>query len=597
MAKRVPIRSEIPVEKRWATEDLYASDSDWEQDYEAISADLQQVEQYKGHLGESAQTLLAYLDLEDALSARLERLGQYAHLNSDVDTTNTEYQAMNMKARMLRSKFGEMVAFASPEIMEIPVETLTAYRESDEHYHVYDRYFEVLERERAHTRSKEVEELLASANEMAGSPQNIYALFNNADVTFPSIKDENGEEAQVTHGRFIGYLENSDRTVRKAAFDSVYETYKQYINTISSTYSANIKQAQFFAKARGYSSTRNMYTSRNGVPETVYDNLIEAVHEGLPSMYRYVALRKKMLKVDELHMYDVYVPIVPECKVTIPIEEAKATILEALKPMGETYLNALKMGFDSRWVDACENVGKRSGAYSSGGLVHPYVLMTYQGTMDNMFTLAHEMGHSMHSYFSAQAQPHQTSHYVIFVAEVASTCNEMLLTRYLLKTTKDPMMRAYVINHFLDSVKGTLYRQTMFAEFEMKAHRMAEEGQALTSKSLSDMYYELNKLYFGPDMVSDDLIRYEWARIPHFYTPFYVYQYSTGISAAVALSDRILKEGEPAVQDYFKFLKGGGSKDPIDLLKLAGVDMSSPEPVRAAVRLFDEMLTELESLL
>ncbi len=597
MAKRVPIRSEIPVEKRWATEDLYASDSDWEQDYEAISADLQQVEQYKGHLGESAQTLLAYLDLEDALSARLERLGQYAHLNSDVDTTNTEYQAMNMKARMLRSKFGEMVAFASPEIMEIPVETLTAYRESDEHYHVYDRYFEVLERERAHTRSKEMEELLASANEMAGSPQNIYALFNNADVTFPSIKDENGEEAQVTHGRFIGYLENSDRTVRKAAFDSVYETYKQYINTISSTYSANIKQAQFFAKARGYSSTRNMYTSRNGVPETVYDNLIEAVHEGLPSMYRYVALRKKMLKVDELHMYDVYVPVVPECKVTIPIEEAKATILEALKPMGETYLNALKMGFDSRWVDACENVGKRSGAYSSGGLVHPYVLMTYQGTMDNMFTLAHEMGHSMHSYFSAQAQPHQTSHYVIFVAEVASTCNEMLLTRYLLKTTKDPMMRAYVINHFLDSVKGTLYRQTMFAEFEMKAHRMAEEGQALTSKSLSDMYYELNKLYFGPDMVSDDLIRYEWARIPHFYTPFYVYQYSTGISAAVALSDRILKEGEPAVQDYFKFLKGGGSKDPIDLLKLAGVDMSSPEPVRAAVRLFDEMLTELESLL
>ncbi len=469
MEKRVPKRSEIPVEERWATEDLYATDSDWEQDYEAVSADLQQVEQYKGHLGESAQTLLAYLDLEDALSARLERLGQYAHLNSDVDTTNTDYQAMNMKSRLLHSKFGEMVAFASPEIMEIPQETLTAYRASDEHFHVYDRYFEVLERERAHTRSKEVEELLAGANEMAGAAQNIFSLFNNADVTFPGIKDENGDDAPVAHGRFIGYLENSDRTVRKAAFDSVYGTYKQYINTISSTYSANIKQAQFFAKARGYSSTRNMYTSMNGVPEAVYDNLIEAVHEGLPSMYRYVALHKKMLNVDELHMYDVYVPIVPECKVTIPIEEAKTTILEALKPMGETYLNALKMGFDSRWVDACENAGKRSGAYSSGGLVHPYVLMTYRGTMDNMFTLAHEMGHSMHSYFSAQAQPHQTSHYVIFVAEVASTCNEMLLTRYLLKTTENPVMRAYVINHFLDSVKGTLYRQTMFAEFEMKA--------------------------------------------------------------------------------------------------------------------------------
>ncbi len=597
MAKRAPKRNEIPVEKRWATEDLYASDADWEKDYEAIRTDLSQIEQYKGHLGESAQTLLAYLDLEDTLSARLEKLGQYAHLNSDVDTANTEYQAMNMKAQMLRSKFGEAVAFASPEIMEIPKEMLAVYRESDAHYQVYDRYFEILERERAHTRSKEVEELLAGADEMAASPQHIFALFNNADITFPNIKDENGEDAEVTHGRFIGYLENQDRTVRKAAFDSVYETYKQYINTISATYSANIKQAQFFAKARGYSSTRNMYTGMNGVPESVYDNLIEAVHEGLPAMYRYVALRKKMLQVDELHMYDVYVPIVPECHVTIPFEEAKATILKALEPMGEIYLNALKMGFDNRWIDACENAGKRSGAYSSGGLVHPYVLMTYQGTMDNMFTLAHEMGHAMHSYFSMQTQPHQTSHYVIFVAEVASTCNEMLLTRYLLKTTSDPMMRAYVINHFLDTVKGTLYRQTMFTEFEMKAHRMAEEGQALTSKNLSDMYYELNQLYFGPDMVSDDLIRYEWARIPHFYTPFYVYQYATGISAAVALSDRILNEGESAVRDYFKFLQGGGSMDPIDLLKLAGVDMSSPEPVRATVRLFDEMLAELKALL
>ncbi|MCD8379856.1 MAG: oligoendopeptidase F [Lachnospiraceae bacterium] len=597
MAKRVPKRSEIPMEKRWATEDLYQSDAEWEKDYEQISADLSQIEQYKGHLGESAQTLLAYLDLEDALSQRMEKLGQYAHLNSDVDTTNTDYQAMGMKSRRLFSKFGEAVSFADPEIMDIPVETLEKFRESDEHYRVYDRYFTVLERNRLHTRSKEVEALLAGSNEMAQAPSNIFGMFNNADVTFKDITDENGEEAPVTHGRYIGYLESTDRSVRKAAFESMYLSYKQYINTISSAYSGCISQARFFAKARGYSSTRSMYTDRNGVPEEVYDNLIEAVHAALPSMYRYVALRKKMLGVDELHMYDVYVPIVPECKVTIPYEEAQATIMEALKPLGETYLSVLKEGFENRWVDACENEGKRSGAYSSGGMVHPYVLMTYQGTMDNMFTLAHEMGHSLHSYFSAKAQPHQTADYVIFVAEVASTCNEMLLTRYLLNTTTDPVMRSYVINHFLDSIKGTLYRQTMFAEFEMKAHKMAEEGQALTSKSLSDLYYGLNQLYFGPDMVSDDLIRYEWARIPHFYSPFYVYQYATGISAAVALSDRILKEGEPAVEDYFRFLSAGGSKDPIDILKLAGVDMSTPGPVQATVRLFDEMLTELEASL
>ncbi|MCD8326762.1 MAG: oligoendopeptidase F [Lachnospiraceae bacterium] len=598
MAKAIAKRSEIPVEKRWALEDLYATDTDWEEDYERVSAELTRIEQYRGHLGDGEDILLAYLDLEDSLSSQVEKLSMYAHMSSDVDTTNTEYQAMEMKARALYAKFWEAVAFASPEMMEIPQEKLAAFRQSSQRYRLYDRYFTLMERERKHTRSKEVEELLAGANEMAHAAGNIFGMFNNADVKFAQILDENGEEAQVTHGRYVGYLESTDRNVRKAAFASMYASYSQYINTLAAAYSANVKQAQFFAKARGYSSTRQMYTSMNNVPESVYDNLIETVHEGLPAMYHYVALRKKMLGVEELHMYDVYVPIVPDCRVSFSYEEAKATILEALKPMGETYLDAMKEGFDHRWIDACENEGKRSGAYCSGGtMVHPYVLMTWQGTMDNMFTLAHEMGHALHSYFSTQNQPHQTADYVIFVAEVASTCNEILLTRYLLNTTGDPVRRAYVINHFLDTIKGTLYRQTMFAEFEMKAHRMSEKGQALTSRSLSDMYYDLNQLYFGPDMVSDDAIRYEWARIPHFYSPFYVYQYATGVSAAAALSDRILKEGESAVRDYFRFLTGGGSKDPIDLLKDAGVDKSSPEPVRATVRLFDQMLGELEALL
>lgn len=591
-------RSEIPMEKRWATEDLYVSDAAWEADLQEVTALVSEGTKYQGHLGDSAQMLLEFLDFEDALEIRVEKVYMYAHLNNDVDTTNMTYQSMMMKARMLYAKVNETMAFARPEIMAIPQDKLAAFRAEESGLKAYDRAFVLMEREREHTRSAEVEALLASAGEMAHAASQTFGMLNNADLKFPKIKNENGEDVEMSHGRYVGYLSSSDRSVREAAFQSMFGTFEQFVNTIASTFTANIKQAMFFAKARGYSSTRAMYLAGSNVPETVYDNLIQCVHEALPSMYRYVALRKKILGVDELHMYDVYVPIVPECKMTVPFEEAKETILKALEPMGEEYLAALKEGFDNRWIDACENVGKRSGAYCSGGAVgHPYVLMTYKETLDNMFTLAHEMGHAMHSYFSNKVQPHQTAGYRIFVAEVASTCNEILLTRYLLKTTTDKAQRAYIINHFLDTFKGTLFRQTMFAEFEATAHRMMENGEALTAEKLNKVYYDINAKFFGPDMVCDDLIKLEWARIPHFYTPFYVYQYATGISAAGALSTRILELGEEGVKDYMKFLTGGGSEDPIDLLKLAGVDMSEKAPVQAALKLFDEMVTELEELL
>ncbi|MBR6527118.1 MAG: oligoendopeptidase F [Lachnospiraceae bacterium] len=598
MAQAIAKRSEIPMEKRWATEDLYVSDAVWEADLAEVTALVDEAAKYQGHLGDSAQMLLEFLNFEDGLEIRVEKVYMYAHLNSDVDTTNMTYQSMMMKARMLFAKVNEAMAFARPEIMAIPQETLSAFRAEEPGLKAYERAFILMEREREHTRSAEIEALLASAGEMAHAASQTFGMLNNADLKFPKIKGENGEEVEMSHGRYVGYLESSDRSVREAAFKSMFGTFEQFSNTIASTFTANIKQAMFFAKARGYSSTRAMYLAGSNVPETVYDNLIECVHEALPSMYRYVALRKKMLGVDELHMYDVYVPIVPECKMKVPFDQAKETILKALEPMGEEYLAALKEGFDNRWIDACENAGKRSGAYCSGGSTgHPYVLMTYKETLDNMFTLAHEMGHAMHSYFSNKVQPHQTAGYRIFVAEVASTCNEILLTRYLLKTTTDKAQRAYIVNHFLDTFKGTLFRQTMFAEFEKTAHKMMEDGEALTAEKLNKVYYDINAKYFGPDMVCDDLIKLEWARIPHFYTPFYVYQYATGISAAGALSTRILELGEEGVKDYMKFLTGGGSQDPIDLLKLAGVDMSEKAPVQAALKLFDEMVTELEEML
>lgn len=597
MAEQIAKRCDIPLEKQWATEDIFASAEEWETSFAEVKEKLETVGDYRGRLGESAEVLLAYLDMQTELQRQIELLYVYAHLNADVDTANNEKQSVAMRALSLWNQMSEATSFAEPEIMAIDPKTLAGWQQSDPGYGVYARFFELLNRRREHTRSAEVEAVLAGARELANSPQQIYTMLNNADARFPSVTGEDGEEVMVTHGRYGMLMESKNREVRKAAFASMYSYFEQHANTLAATFTGNIRQDMFFAKARGYASTRAMHLAQGNIPEEVYDNLISVIHENMPKMYRYVALRKKLLGLSELHLYDVYVPIVPEVEWKVGYEEAKETILKALAPMGEEYLTALREGFENRWIDACENEGKRSGAYCSGSSVtHPYVLMTYKGTLDNMFTLAHEMGHAMHSYFSSKYQPYQTADYLIFVAEVASTCNEILLTKYLLAATEDKNRRAYVLNHFLDDFKGTIFRQTMFAEFEMLAHRRMEAGEALSASDLNELYYGLNETYFGPDMVVDREIEREWSRIPHFYTPFYVYQYATGFSAAAALAQRILDGGAPAVADYMKFLTGGGSKDPIELLRLAGVDMSRKEPVQAAMKLFGEMLDEFEAL-
>ena len=431
---------------------------------------------------------------------------------------------------------------------------------------------------------------------MANAPDNIYSLFADADLTFADAVDSLGNRHPLSQGTFVSCEESSDRELRKSAFQNLYQGFGNFKNTVASVLASQVKQLQFFSEARKYESSMEASLDATNVPTSVYLNLIEAVHQNMDKMHRYVRLRKKLLGVEELHFYDVYAPLLAGVDRKIPYEEAKQTIYDALAPMGERYRKILKEGFDNRWIDVYQNEGKRSGAYSAGARVHPFVLMNYTGTLDSQFTLAHEMGHAIHSYLSNRTQNPIDADYVIFVAEVASTCNEALLMEHLLAKTTDKKERAYLINHFLEQFKSTLYRQTMFAEFELNIGRMAKEGQTLTAEVLCAEYRRLNEMYFGPDMVIDEEIALEWARIPHFYYNYYVFQYATGYSAAIALSRRILREGESAVQDYLGFLSGGCSKSPIDLLKGAGVDMTSPEPVNQALQLFGELLDEMEQL-
>ncbi len=470
--------------------------------------------------------------------------------------------------------------------------------EDEKDLSLYEFYFKNILRRKPHVLTAEGEALLADAGEMAISPDNIYSKFNNADIKFPEIEDENGELVRITHGRFIQLLESEDRRVRREAFNGLYSTYEGFKNTLAATFSSNLKQEFFFTKARNFNSNLEKALNDSNVPVDVYTNLIEAVHDNMGLMHRYVSLRKKLLGVDELHMYDLYAPLVQDVKMDLPFEEAKKIVAEGLVPLGEEYQKILHEGFNNRWIDVYENENKRSGAYSWGAYgVHPYVLLNYNGSLDNVFTLAHEMGHAIHSYYSDKVQPYVYAAYKIFVAEVASTCNESLLINHMLKNTDDKIEKAYLINHFLDKFKGTLYRQTMFAEFEMITHKMAEEGQSLTADTLCKIYHDLNVAYYGDDIVVDPEIDMEWARIPHFYDAFYVYQYATGYSAAIALSRRILQEGKPAVDDYMRFLSSGGSNYPIELLKEAGVDMNTKEPVNQALKLFEELLDQMEELM
>lgn len=594
---KIPARSEIPEAYTWDLRDIFESDEAWRREYEALMAMPETIAAFAGTLAQRPGRLLDFLKLDDELTVRLEKLSGYASCKGDQDLADGVYQDMRSRANACAVAVAGASAFATPEIMAIDDETLASFYRECPALETYRRSLYRIRRRKAHILSDKEETLLAAAGEMADGPDAIGSALRNADLRFDDAVDSEGGRHPLSAGTFGPLMESGDRALRKSAFENCYRTYGDFRNTVAATLDAQFKMLRFFAAARRYPSTLAAALDATEVPESVYLNLIEAVHENLDKMYRYVALRKKLLGVDELHMYDVYTPVVKDAAVKIPYEEAKQTVLEALAVLGEDYTALLKKGFDERWIDVYENRGKRSGAYSSGNSwPHPYVLLNHKDTLDSMFTIAHEMGHALHSYHSCLHQPVNTADYVIFVAEVASTCNEILLMRHLLGKTKDKKQRAYLINHFLDQFKGTVYRQTMFAEFELEMGRMAEAGQALTAEALCEKYLALNKLYFGPDMVSDTEISLEWARIPHFFYNYYVYQYATGFSAAAAIAERILTQGAPAVADYKRFLSSGGSSDPISLLKIAGVDMSTPEPVNAGLKLFGELVEELEKL-
>lgn len=588
-------RSEVKIGDTWKLEDMVADDGLWEQLFSEAEKQSEHFSDFKGKLAQSAECLCEALKFDDDFSQKMERIYTYAKMRSDEDTANQKYQDMTARALSLSNRAAEKSSFLVPEILSMPEEVLDKYRRENGELAHFDRTFDMLLAKKKHTLSQEMEELLAQSAEATEGAAQIFNLFNNADVRFPEITGEDGSKKRITHGNYISFMESQNRQVRKAAFEGLYSVYEQFSNTLAAAFSSNVKQAVFYAKARKYASSRQYYLSENEVPEQVYDNLVQAVRENLPQMHRYTALRKELLGVDELHMYDVYVPLVGEADRHYSYDEAKKIVKQGLAPLGEEYLSLLQQGFDNRWIDVYENEGKRSGAYSWGIYgTHPYVLINFHGTLNDVFTLAHEMGHSIHSWYSDRNQPFTYAGYRIFVAEVASTCNEALLIRYLLENSRDKKEKAYLLNHFLESFRGTLFRQTMFAEFEQKAHSLAMAGESLTAGRLCELYHELNVDYFGSAMTVDFQIDYEWERIPHFYTPFYVYQYATGFSAAVAISSRIMRGEAGALEDYKRFLSGGCSMKPVELLKLAGVDMSSPAPVNEALKFFEELLCEFE---
>ena len=590
-------RSQVAEQDKWAIHDIYATDELWEEDLKKAKELLPAIAAFAGKLGVDGQTLLDYLKLEEEIAVLADALGNYAMRRSDEDARVSKYQAMVGRVMSAYVELNAASSFATPEIMAISDETMEQFYAACPGLEKYRRYLDDIRRRRAHVLSPAEEKILAAAGEMANAPDTIYGMFNDADITFPDAVDSEGKKHPLSQGTYISYMESEDRVLRKSAFENLYRTYGAYKNTIAAVLSAQVKQLQFYAQTRKYGSSLEASLDNTNVPTAVYTNLIEAVHRNMDKMYRYVDLRKKLLGVDELHMYDIYTPLVAGVDKKSSIAEAKELVYDALAPLGEDYRAILKEGFEKRWIDVYENAGKRSGAYSAGARVHPFVLLNYTGTLDSQFTLAHEMGHALHSYLSNKHQEPLDADYVIFVAEVASTCNEALLMEHLLGRTTDKKERAYLINHFLDQFRTTLYRQTMFAEFELNIGRMAQEGTSLTPDVLNAEYRRLNRLYFGEDIVLDDEIDMEWMRIPHFYYNYYVFQYATGYAAAIALSRRILKEGESAVKDYIGFLSGGCSKSPIDLLKGAGVDMSTTAPVEEALALFGELIEEMEALM
>ncbi|MEK4030893.1 MULTISPECIES: oligoendopeptidase F [Bacillaceae] len=597
--KQLPARDSVQEELTWRLEDIFEDDQQWEQEFEQVKKLSEQAQTYRGTLGESAENLYRFFTYQDELLERMGKLYTYSHMRYDQDTTNSHYQGMDDRAKNLYTQIGSALSYATPEILAIDEEKLKQFIGSYEGLKVYKQAIEEINLQRPHVLSAAEENLLAQVSEVTAAASNTFGMLNNADLEFPVIKDEEGDDVQITHGRYIQFLESSDRRVREEAFKAVYKTYGNFKNTFASTLSSQVKKDNFYARVRHYNNAREAALAGNNIPEAVYDNLVNTVNDNLHLLHRYVELRKKVLGVDELHMYDLYTPLVKDVKMKVTYDEAKEYMINGLAPMGEEYSRILKSGLENRWVDVVENKGKRSGAYSSGAYgTNPYILMNWQDNVNNLFTLVHEFGHSMHSYFTRESQPYVYGNYSIFVAEVASTCNEALLNDYMLKNLDDEKKRLYILNHYLEGFRGTVFRQTMFAEFEHLIHMKAQNGEALTADSLTKEYYELNKKYFGSGMVIDEEIGLEWARIPHFYYNYYVYQYATGFSAATALSKQILEEGQPAVDRYInEFLKAGSSDYPIEVLKKAGVDMTTAQPIEEACKVFEEKLNEMEQLL
>lgn len=596
---KILTREEVGQHLTWKLEDIFASNDVWENEFKEVSALSQKAASFQGTIGNGADALLAVLTYRDELTGRLRKLYSYAHMRHDQDTANSVYQAMESRIKSLYVKVSTELSFLVPEILSIDEVIIIEYLTKNDDLKVYSQLLEEINKERPHVLSQEQEALLAQFSEIAGASSDTFGKLNNADLEFPSIKDEEGNEVQLTHGRYSRFLESEDGRVRADAFKAVYDTYGKFRNTFASTLTGNVKGDNVNARIRNYSSAREAAMSQNHIPESVYDNLVGTINKNVHLLHKYVGLRKKVLGLEELHMWDLYTPLVKEVKMEFTYEEACETMLKSFEPLGEEYVAIVKKGLQDRWVDVVETKGKRSGAYSSGTYgTNPYILMNWQNNVNNLFTLAHEFGHSMHSYYTRANQPYVYGDYSIFVAEVASTCNEALLNDYLLKTIEDPKKRIYLLNYWLEGFRGTVFRQTMFAEFEHIIHQLDQDGEALTSDKLTEEYYKLNKKYFGDEIVIDEQIGLEWTRIPHFYYNYYVYQYATGLSAATALSNQILTEGKPAVDRYInEFLKAGCSDYPIEVLKKAGVDMNTAAPIEEACRVFEEKLNELEQLL
>ncbi len=590
-------RQDIAEEYRWQLEDIYPNQDEWENDFSRVQELIKQIGTYQGRVGESASGLKQVIEILNEMQSKGDNLYVYSRMRRDEDNSNAQYQTLFDRAEGLGVKANAAVAFVVPELLAMTREQVKEYEKAESVLAVYAHYFDELFRQKEHILSEKEERLLAMSADLSSASNNIFTMLNNADIKFPNIRDENGQEVELTKGRYGRFMESRDRRVRQEAYQGLYSTYKGLSNTLAATFSSSIKRDIFYARARNYPSALHAALDQDNVAVDVYDQLIKSVHGHLDSMYRYMKIRKKMLQVDPLYMYDIYVPLVSEFDMKVPYEKAKEMTLQGLTPLGDEYLSVLHQGYDKRWIDVYENQGKTSGAYSWGTYhTHPYVLMNYDDKLDDLFTLAHEMGHSLHSYYSNQTQPYVYSSYSIFVAEVASTVNESLLIDYLLKNSNDPREKMYLLNHYLEQFRGTVFRQTMFAEFEKLTHERVEAGDALTPEALGELYRELNKKYYGPDVVMDDNICVEWARIPHFYSAFYVYKYATGFSAATAIKQSILEEGQPAIDRYLNFLKSGSSDYPINLLQKAGVDLTTPEPVEKALNYFTQLLDEFEKM-